>query len=264
MNQITKQVIYDYFKLEEELSTITNYISLDYENYKAFSSENAKFLVNCCNSLISFLKVVRHDSSFDQINGIANLRAKKNVNISSFHNLCCTELKMKEKKVWSLKQQKRSYSLPNNKQIPIYNSFSPFAYWEKEGSLGKFWRAYNDMKHDLYTKYKHAYFKYILDALSTFFLILCISIPTRLELVEQGYALSTTGNKNAIKQTLTTFEPIDRTGNISKAVIKTDFFGYIFDFEPGPQEKRNEKSMEKKEEINVGIYFGLTGYWIGL
>ncbi len=264
MNQINKQVIYDYFKLEEELRTITNYIYLDYENYKTYSFQNAKFLVNCCNSLISFLKAVRHDSSFDQINGIENLREKKNVNITSFHNLLCTELKMNEKKVWSLKQQKRSRVLPNNKRIPIYNSFSPFVYWEKEGSLGKFWRTYNDMKHDLYTKYKHAYFKYILDALSTFFLLLCISIPTRLELVDQGFALSTTRNKNTIKQALKNFEPINRTVNISKAVIQTDFFGYIFDFEPSPQENRNEKFKEKFEENDAGIYFGLTGYWIGL
>lgn len=82
MLQIIKQVISDYFKLEEELRTIENYISLDYENYKTFSSENAKFLVNCCNSLISFLKLVRNDSSFDQINGIENLRKFKRLSIN--------------------------------------------------------------------------------------------------------------------------------------------------------------------------------------
>lgn len=254
---LPKYIMQDYFSLEKKFLEITKYIPIHHEHYSVFSFEYANMLALIGNTLDSTMRNIVFDESMDNIKEISKFRKKRNLNITDFEKIFGKALNLQDKSVWNIRHIIASKELPNNKIIPIYEKLCPFEEW-KENNSPVWWQAYNKIKHERFKNFNQATMINTLKALAGLFLVLCISIPTRMELIESNKVVYYDSIKAELKNSLKHFEPIQREESIKSAIAKTEIFGYIYEF------TESFYPDQKNEEINAGILFGTDYYFRNL
>jgi len=144
---------WNYFlAIERELWETTRYVELDQENYSTYSIEFAKILMTSCAEIDSVAKLICQE--LDKNNrppGVSQFNPK-NTNIDDY----C-------KRIAPVYSKFCDFEI----EIPQYNnlSFKPWRAWRRNGSPF-WWRAYNDVKHNLDKNFAKAKLENALNAVA--------------------------------------------------------------------------------------------------
>ncbi|ELV8717087.1 TPA: hypothetical protein I7230_18170 [Vibrio vulnificus] len=135
--------------LESDLAEVSKYIEFDERNFEAFSTQLSKLLLSIGSEVDVVLK---------QLCRTADAKASRK-NIIDYFKVINSNASAKEML---------------NEEVFITRfglSFQPFAGWD-ENNRPKWWRAYNNVKHDRLQNYPEASLKNVLFAISA--LMICI------------------------------------------------------------------------------------------
>jgi hypothetical protein len=149
---------WNYFlAIESELWETTRYVELSSNNYSTYSIEFAKILMNSCSEIDSVAKLICQE--LDKTNrppGVSQFNPEK-TNIDDY----CKRIAPVYSKFCDFEIEIPQYSLPNLK---------PWENWRpgSQNSPGSpfWWRAYNDVKHDMDKNFAKANLENALNAVA--------------------------------------------------------------------------------------------------
>lgn len=225
----------DYLQLESRLMESFRYIPLEKKHYEVYSSFYADLLLSIGSTLDSCFSHAAHSQVYDNDENFLKLRKLSKPEIKDYKAVYEPFYQMSKREVHFLLDYEIScenWDEPYSK----YAVLKPYHLWHCPDSMetrpGKWWTAYNKIKHNRYEYIKRANLQNVLDALAGLFLFLFVHIGYRKIWLVLDYVYPK-GHLDLWKDLLCK-EPILRSTKIRDVVyVKTKLFGSFYELEEG-------------------------------
>lgn len=205
-----------FLELERRLQTFVSVVTFKSDHLKVHSPFLAGLLLDAGSLSESIFKSAMDNPRYNGVPNIAAIRAKRYATTTAYYNISDSRTVFRSDQLY----HKRAWYLPRSDRS------LPWAAWMKSTAVHpKWWKSYNNVKHDRFGHMKQAKLGTVMHALGGTFLALIQTLDFREALVERGIIRCRNINAATLRGIVNAWEPLQTNETV---VARTDLFGYKF------------------------------------